>query len=328
MFDKIKNVFHSNNNIIVTSIACLTITSVLLFMNVNLSLKPTAKYEYSEITDKLTLANDNLSEAINKLTINADLACTKLDESSKIIDELSTLLLTIDSTYANDETYIYISDLVDRTSDLYDLSKQLISNPNDLADNSKITKLSTSLNECKSLYKKLNSLGLDISLSNDTQTFFENTINYANTAITLNRDSDIKEAATKDFLLKLDNFSKPLKTLSQDLMPAVNRIREEKRSFDPLLDDLAEKKKTLEDIKNQLNLLSIPEDCVHFYNNLNDTLVLCDKYITSFENAVLFETTCENYEDSKTNIDKKYNNAISKYNDMINSYNTYKKLFE
>lgn len=327
MFNKFKNFFTSNLNMLVSLIACMTIVSVLSFMATSLNINSKSN-DYTDILTSLSEANENLSEAIDKLSINADLACTKLDESTQIIDDITTTLLTFDNSYSNDETFICISSLVDKTSDLYDLSKSLISNPNDLNDADKIDKLSSTLEECNALYEKLNTLGVNINFGKDTQTFFENTINYANTIITINRDTDIKEAANKDFLLKLDNFTKPLKTMSQDLMPAVNKIRSDKRSFDPLLDDIAEKKKTLEDIKNKLNLLSIPEDCVHFYNSLNDTLVLYDKYITTFENAVLFEKSCESYDNSKTDIDKKYNNAISKYTDTMNSYNTYKKLFE
>lgn len=326
MLNQFKNIFNSNKNVLFSFISCLILLSILLFINSTINIKNTFN-NYDLITDKLTSANSNLSEAINNLSIDADLACIKLEESSKILEDVSTTLLTIDGTYSNDETFLYIAELVDKTSDLYDLSLALISNPSDIQDIDKIEKLSTYLDECKLLYSKLQSLGIDIELSNDTQTFFENTINYANTIITLNRDNDIKDAATKDFLLKLDAFSKPLKNMSQDLIPAVKKIREDKRSFDPLLDDIIEKKKTLEDIKNKLNLLSIPEDCVHFYNYLNDTLVLYDKYIVSLQNAILFETSCNGYEKNKSSIDKKYTNAISKYNDMMNSYNNYKKLF-
>lgn len=327
MFDKIKYLMDSNKNIIVSFFACIIMVSVLLIMNLSLSLKPSNDI-YNEIVTKLNEANDNLTEAINKLTIDSNLACVKLDESSKIINEISTTLLTLDSTYSDDEAYVCISDLVEKTSDLYDLSFQLISNPNDLNDSEKIKHVSLCLNECKDLYDKLNNLGMDIEFTTDTETFFQNTINYANTIITLNRDSDIKAAANKDFMIKLDGFSKPLKSISQDLMPAINKIREDNRSLDPILEDIIEKKDSLEEIKNKLNLLSIPEDCVHFYNSLNNTLVLYDKYINAFENAVLFEKSCGDYSKNKNDIDKKYNNAISKYNDMMNSYNSYKKLLE
>lgn len=325
MIDKLKDIFNSNKNILVSLSACVIIISILVIMSITTGFKPISN-NYSNIVDKLDEANTNLTDAINKLSIDADLACTKLEESSKIIEEIETLLITIDN---NEEVHACISETVDRTAELYDLSMYLIKHPNDLSDTGKLDKLSSCLNDCRSLYSELNDEhGLDVKFDSNTETFFENTINYVNTVITLNRDTDIKDSASKDFLLKLDDFTSTLKNMNQDLMPAVNKIREDKRKLDPLLDDISAKKKNLEDIKNKLNLLSIPEDCVHFYNSLKDTLVLYEKYISSFENAVLFEKSCSNYEESKNDIDKKYNNAVSKYTDMMNSYNNYNKLLE
>jgi hypothetical protein len=100
-------------------------------------------------------------------------------------------------------------------------------------------------------------------------------------------------------------------------MPALKKIREDKRSLDVLLKDIKDKRSKFNDIKNRSYGLTIPEGGNECYNLLQDAINYYELYITTLENSIIVEKTSQNGDNKE--IEENYSNSFSKYNDFIKS---------
>ena len=124
--------------------------------------------------------------------------------------------------------------------------------------------------------------------------------------------------------LNYNNYS----NLLEDLKPAVERIREENRSFDAILNDLNYKEDSLNSLKKDLSTLSIPEGYLNYYNNLNDIFSLYSSYLNSIRTAIIYERSSSGYEKNKNVIDKNYDTAYEKYNNVLDNIHQFLSLLE
>ncbi|MCR4943674.1 MAG: hypothetical protein K5986_04305, partial [Clostridium sp.] len=138
---------------------------------------------------------------------------------------------------------------------------------------------------------------------------------YFSVLISLNRDNDIKTTQKNNYIENLNNCIDSFDKIDEDLEPAINKIREDKRDFNNLIKDIKDKKSTLNTIKNKSYCITIPEGETKSYNLLQDTINYYELYITSLEHSIEAEKTFTN-SDHKLDIEENYKNSFSKYSDF------------
>lgn len=296
----------------------LIIIPLFILFIINLVRPYSKSNDIDKIYSQIEKCNVNLKDSIDSKGLNIDNAenilSTELVNLSKIKDNLSTLQL--------DDTTLEIKDKLLETLNyninLYECCLNLFKRPNDNELLNKYQNLSNTYSLLLKNYETLNILGAKINFPKESQEFVDSTLSYSNNIIKLSRDKDIKVSIKKNYISNLEECITAFNDISEDLEPALKKIKEEKRDLNILLKDIKEKKSTLNQIKNKSYCLSIPEEGTNCFDLLQDTITYYDLYITSLEQSIVVEQTCDKDNNCK-NIEENYNNSFSKYKDFLAS---------
>ena len=183
---------------------------------------------------------------------------------------------------------------LDYNISIYELCLSLIRNPKDKDIVTTYNKYYTTYSLCINNYDTLSLLGIKTKFPEDATNFFESSFNYFNILIKINRESDIRTDQNKSYVTSIKDCITLFDAIDEDLQPALNNIREEKRSLDLLLNDIKIKKSKLNEIKNKSYSLTIPDKGNDCYSLLENTINYYDLYITALEHSIVVEKSSSN----------------------------------
>lgn len=297
----------------------LIIIPLFIFFIINLT-KPSTKpnYNIDKLYPQIEKCNINLRDSVDSKGLNLNEAenilSTEIINLSNIKDNLISLQLGNNKQEIKDK----LLETLDHNINLYESCLSLIKKPD---DNDILNKYQTCSDNYSSLlknYEALNTLGANINFPKESQGFIDLTLNYFNNIIKLSRDKDIKVGLKRNYISSLEECIAAFDDISENLEPAFKKIKEDNRDLNILLQDIKEKKAALNEIKNKSFCLSIPEEGTNCFHFLQDTITYYDLYITSLEQSIVLEQTC-NKENNCKNIEENYNNSFSKYQDFLTS---------
>lgn len=332
----IKEKIISNKLFLITLLICVILTSsIMIFIykhntsSVSTKIDPikdsTIDEEFTPYLQKFYNINLSLKDCINGLTIDTkntiSILNNNISELSKLQSNISSLII-VNNKYPDLIPKLVTS--IDSTKTLYNYCIDILSYNSNL-DNVEIASQILLLKEdCIKSYDDLSVYGVTFYFPDDSLLFFDNLIGYLNSLDKLNKQNTIKTAQYNDFINNLTAAVDSFSPLLEDLKPAIEKIREDNRSLDIILEDISSKESKFDDIKKSFSYSSIPENCVAYYNSLNSTFKLYSTYLNTLKVAVIYEKSSSNYESNKKNIDKNYSNAYSKLKDVQTSLDTLK----
>lgn len=313
-----------HKNIVIASLLLLFILSFsLFFMTYNSKDNRTKRY-LKNLAEELNDVNSTLTNGVKDLTIDTnntkDILSTGIENLNKIIISVSEVNSESSDVSSLKEN---LTNALNSTINLYDNSLIILSNPENVKNNDDLNKFNTFKENCILDYSKLVDNNIKISFSDDSLKFIDNFNNYMNTLIKINRDSEFKNSQQKDFIYTLESFNDDITYLNEDLTLAINKIREDKRDFQGIIDDIYNKEDTFNNLKNKLAFLSIPEGCMEIYESLNEYLNTYSAYLNTIKEAVIYEKTSSDVDDASEKITKNYKNSTSKRNDVLKAYSSY-----
>ena len=334
--ENIKEKIINNKLFLITLLICVTLTSSIMLLiykhntsSVSIKIDPitdsTIDEEFTPYLQKFYDINLSLKDCVNGLTIDTKNTISILNSN---INELSELQNNISSlSIANNEYPDLIPKLVssiDLTKSLYNYCIDVLSYNTNL-NNTEVTSQILLLKEdCIKSYEDLTYYGITFTFPDDSILFFDNLIGYLNTLDKLDKENIVKTSQYNNFISNLNTAIDNFTPLLEDLRPAIEKIREDNRSLDVILEDIASKESKFADVKKAFSYSSIPENCVSYYNSLNSTFKLYSTYLNTLKIAVIYEKSSSGYESNKQDIDKNYSNAYSKLKDVQNSLDTLK----
>ena len=112
--------------------------------------------------------------------------------------------------------------------------------------------------------------------------------------------------------------------MNEDLFVAIDKIREDKRDLNVIIDDIYLKEKTYDDIKTSLLSLSIPEGNSDIYDSLIEYINSYKPYLNSIKEAVIYEKSLNNNQLNSNEIMKIYKDSKDKREYSLDCYNTFK----
>lgn len=304
------------NKKLIIFIASILSLLVILFINLTPSHKNISAL--NKISSQIQNCTKDFDDLLNSDGIDMEKTIDALSNNNIKLDSIKTSLNDIQIT--NDDSNIkdeLIANL-DYNTSLNNLCLTLLKNPQAEDFTVKYNDYSNTYNLLLDNYSSLNSLGINIKFPDSAKNFFDYNSKYFSTLINLNRDKDIKVLQRNNYIASLKDCIEAFDKIDEDLEPALNKIREENRSFDNLLKDVRDKKSTLNEIKNTSYCISIPENGNECFNLLQDTINYYELYITSLEHSIVIEKT-SNIEDNKKNIKENYENSFSKFSDFQES---------
>lgn len=329
MKEKFSTLFKEHKNLTVFIISLLLLLSFTTFFLIYNSDSSRAKRNLKYIGNELNNVNVSLVSGINDLTIDTNKSYDLLISGSNKLKELLVSTSQVEDIDA--EISSIKNDLIsalNSTVSLYDNCISILSNPKDLKSSADLENFSVFKENCIKDYSILAENKIDVDFSKDTLQFFDNTYNYLNTVIKVNRDSEFQNTQQREFYLQLESFNSKFDSLNEDLMPAINKIREDKRDLQAIVDDLYSKENSYEALKVKILSMSIPNGCMDIYDSLDEYLNMYYIYLKSIKEAVIYEKTCSDIDKFSKEIDKNYKNASSKRDDVLNAYSNYKNILE
>lgn len=329
MKEKFSTLFKEHKNLTVFIISLLLLLSFTTFFLIYNSDSSRAKRNLKYIGNELNNVNVSLESGINDLTIDTNKSYDLLISGSNKLKELLVSTSQVEDIDA--EISSIKNDLIsalNSTVSLYDNCISILSNPKDLKSSADLENFSVFKENCIKDYSILAENKIDVDFSKDTLQFFDNTYNYLNTVIKVNRDSEFQNTQQREFYLQLESFNSKFDSLNEDLMPAINKIREDKRDLQAIVDDLYSKENSYEALKVKILSMSIPNGCMDIYDSLDEYLNMYYIYLKSIKEAVIYEKTCSDIDKFSKEIDKNYKNASSKRDDVLNAYSNYKNILE
>lgn len=316
--------FKEHKNILLISFILLfLISSSIFFINYNSKENKIKRYlrhastELSEIT--LTLPY-GIKDLTIDTTITKNILATGKENLNKVllsITEVEELSQDISITKAN------LTTAVNSTISLFDFSLESLSNPESIKSVDDLNKFDSLKEDCISNYSKLSPNKIYVAFSEETTKYFNNFSSYMNTLIKINRDSQFRDIQTRNFINTLQGYKSDISYLNEDLSIAINKVREDKRDLNVIIDDLYKKEETYNNLKDNINFISIPEGCMDIYESLNEYLNSYSAYLLSIKDAVMYEKTVRNSDEISKEIDTKYKNSNSKRNDVLSAYSIY-----
>ena len=318
------NYFKEHKNILIISFTLLFIVLFFIFFIRYNSKDNKIRRNLKNVSNELNEINLSLPNGIKDLTIDTNISKDLLSNS---IEKLNGLLISISET---EETTTNISitksrleSAVNSTISLYEFSLSTLSNPESIKEISDLDKLDSLRESCILTYSELTKDKLNVNFSKETINYFDNLDNYMNTLIKINRYSEFKNSQTRDFVNLLQGYKNDISYLNEDLSIAINKVREDKRDLQVIIDDIYKKEEIYNNLKENTTFISIPEGCMDIYESLTEYLNSYYAYLMSIKEAVIYEKTSKNSEELSDEINKHYKNSTSKLKDALSAYSNY-----
>lgn len=311
-------ILKKHKTLVISTIAAVFIICISLFLLVFNSKDFKSKRELTKISKELNNINLSLSDSIDDLSIDTSKSSSNLSEGLTSLRELSLRISEVNATYIkNSDIKDALSTSVDSTINLYDTSLNLLASPGSINSNDILTNFDDLKNQCISDYEILSAKGVNVRFSNSTLSFFNNYYGYLNTLVKINRDSQFKDSIEKEFVYKLESFKNDFTYLNEDLTPAINKIKEDNRDLEVIIDDIYKKEKLYEYLEETLSRISVPEGRMDTYETLKEYLNAYNPYLIAIKEAVILDKTTDNKEED---INKKYKEASSKRENLLTTF--------
>lgn len=330
--ENIKKFLYDNKIFLITlSIGVIVTSSMMILLyknnksietfNTNLPITDNSVSKFKPYTNKLTSINSSLKKCINGTTIDTKSTLNILNDNLKNLSSLKEKISSdIINNNQNPDIIPKLINSIECTENLYKYCIESLSYSGDLTSSEITSQILLLKDNCNSSYELLSPYGLYINFPNESEEFLDNLISYLNTIDKLNKENIIKTNQYNSYIEKLTKCTNSFSYLLEDLEPAIKLIRKDNRSLTVILDDINKKESELTAIKNDFNYSSIPEECISYYNSMNNIFSLYSTYLKTLKIAVIYEKSSSSYEKNKTNIDKYYENAFSKYEDVKTSF--------
>lgn len=327
-----KEYLKNNFNFIICLIISIIITSTcVILLNISSNMKSTTTYSnlsnYALIANNLNSINSSLNNCTADTSLNIQAASSLLKNALADLDNCKTSLASLSSN-DNNQISSNLLKALDDTYNLYTYCLNYISTYEDYSLDELTANLDALKNNCIASYSKLSDEGISLNYSSSLQNFLYAFISHYSKLNQSKIESELKHSQNTEFITKLSAISNNFLELLEDLKPAVDRVREENRSFDAIINDLNDKENYFNSLKKDLNSVSIPEGYLNYYNSLNDIFSLYSSYLNSIRTAIIYERSSSDYKKNKTVIDKNYDNAYKKYNNVLESTQQFLSLLE
>lgn len=271
----------------------------------------------NNICSNITSINASCSSAIKNDIIDSEIALATLsDNQNKLLSEKNKL----DKLKPDAKNLAVQNSLQLTLSNNIKLFEQLISilkNPTSKDLSKSLNNLDSIYSECNKDYAKCTNLCYKISFPNAFNRFYKNYVSYTNELIKLTRDIDIEATQKKEFLKAFEQYLQTFNTLTEDLKPAIDRCKSEKRSLDSIANDVDLKMQSFNKLKDDISTLSIPSSALEIFRSFTNTLDKYNDYI-----SCLLDTLNNDICGKPYNYDKAY----EKYNLMTVDFNQFQQL--
>lgn len=313
--------------IAVAILSCLVIflAAYSLFIHkVNSSYVDNVKIEIAKINEVNSASNIFLKEkSIDEAKVTESIPSTikKLQSSQTVIKGLQAA-----GKYKDDQDNLLLG--LENNISIYKQILKIVKNKSNPNLDDLVTQLKQYRDECMNHYALVSIKNVKLKLPQESLEFISSTINYAEEQMRKNTDAKIQASQNRDFLLSfneiLDEFNKIKKNYTGDIVSARNRLS----GFDNLLMDIDNIEVKVDEVRNKLSNLSVPEDAQELCKLFTNMLDQYDIYLQNLKYAVKTEslTSVSGVSDNKS-FDDLYNASQNQIKVVENTYTNFIKVY-
>lgn len=292
------------------AIICISFSIFLYFNN-------PYKRDLKKLCSNVIAINSTCAKGIKDNIIDSKISLSTLsDNQNKLLSEKNKLdKLTLPDKYKNIQNNLKLA--LSNNLKLYEQLICILKNTSSKDLSKTLNSLNALYAECNKSYVKCNSLGYKVSLSNNFAIFYKNFVAYTNEVIKLNRDMDMEASEKKDFLNNFEQYVQTFNELKEDLKPAIDRAKAEKRSLNSIINDVYIKMENFNKLKQDISTISIPASALDIFNSFSNTLNKYNDYISCLSDTLNSDVSGKS---------PKYDNVYEKYNDMVVEFNQFQQL--
>lgn len=309
-----KNIY---KNILIGSI--LIIALVIVSLMYKLSNTPKDLKTLTSIGVSVT--NTNLDNSYTLPVITSTVYIDSLNKKISTLENIEQNLDDLNLTEQSSETVKKIKEGLESNKLLYSQLVEMLNSPSSTDLNTSYSNALSIKDSCEAIYSWCREKNIPIYLTKENNEYLDNVFSYINQIIKLNRDVDIKTSQKNQFIITIDRISRDFTPLMEDLFNTLNIIKKDNRDINVLVPDIHDKIQTFQKLKNELYLISIPENGNELFSNLEESFNIYESYINSLLKGLLEEI------DTNKPDNAFYDIAKNKYEDTKTSMDSFQKLF-
>lgn len=256
-----------------------------------------------------------------KVTESIPSTIKKLQSSQASIKELQAA-----GKYKDDQDNLLLG--LENNISIYKQILKIVKNKENPNLDNLITQLKQYRDECMDHYALVSIKNVNLKLPHESLELVSGTITYAEEQIVKNTDAKIKASQNQNFLLSfneiLDEFNKIKKNYTGDIVSARNSLS----GFDNLLMKIENIEVKVDEVRNKLSNLSVPEDAQELCELFTNVLDQYDIYLQNLKYAVKTEslTSVSGVSDNKS-FDSLYSTPQNQIKVVENTYTDFIKAY-
>lgn len=180
--------------------------------------------------------------------------------------------------------------------------------------------------ECIQNYSSTHYKGFQIALTNECTTLIENTSNYVNAYIKLNRDKEITDTQKQSFVTSMDDIVSKFAPINIDFSTQLSQVRNSNGNIDDIIALVNKNKDSLDNLQQQFTNLTVPSNAVSCYKLFNKVIEDYSAYLQSFvysaNNEKLAGTGL-----TQSKLDEIYSSPTAKLKAVTSDYNSFAKAY-
>ena len=211
-----------------------------------------------------------------------------------------------------------LSNGLNKNKELFDEILAILNNPNSSKISSDYENILKIKEECENYYSICRANLIPVYLYKENNTYLKDIFYYINELIKSNRDKKFIQNRKNDFIVAMKSILSKLSSMDEKLFETAKLIKNSNRDLKVLINDIDNKNKSLQELKNDLYSLPIPEKANDSFIALEKSLKAYGTYINYFRKGLVDEI------DGKNNTDEYYNKSEKLFNEFLLSLDSVK----
>lgn len=312
-----KNIY---KNILIGSILVITLIIVVIMYK----LSNTPKDLKTLTSLGVSISNTNLDTSYSLPVITSTVYIDSLNKKISNLENIEQNITSLNLSEQSSESIKKIKEGLESNKLLYSQLIEMLNSPSATDLNESYSNALSIKDSCEASYSWCREQNIPIYLTKENNEYLDNIFSYINQLIKLNRDVDIKTSQKNQFIITIDRLSRDFSPLMEDLFNTLSIIKNDNRNINVLVPDIHSKIQTFQKLRNELYLISIPENGNDIFSTLEESFNIYESYINSLLKGVLeeidtnkpdnafYDIAQNKYTDVKTSMDS-FQNLLSQY---------------
>ncbi len=267
----------------------------------------------------------NLTYDFSEDRITSENYVSSIEKKLEKLQETNSTLKSLEVSQKHQNLSSPLKDGLDKNIELFNKLLSILKTPDalNLADEYAIA--SKLKKECENYYSICRSNLIPVYLYKEGNNYLQDIFYYINELIKTNRDKGFIQSQKNDFVVSMKSLLLKLSSMDEKLFETANLIKESNRDLKVLVTDIENKLSSLQELKNDLYSLPIPEQANDSFLALEKALKSYDKYINYFYKGLLDEIenkkTPKDYYDKASTLFDEFTYSLEAAEKSLDNYN-------